>query len=123
MSKTYSVLDVINHVKANNGGTFSVVDDNPLNPKFNLKKMPKGGYIIGKKGGMVVPNLRASVISDFLYYCLVGRNVGFWWDAETNMWCIDEPRWMVNFNAAVTFARENNQKAIWDIAQNKEIEV
>lgn len=126
MAKTFDINELIIRAVENDGGTFSLIGDKTNIGKhcFQEKKMPKGGYIVANKNSIEnVPVLRPIYIEDFIRYSMVGHHIGLWYDNGNAVWSIDEPRWIVRFDAAVTFARANNQKAIWDIENNKELRI
>lgn len=47
--------------------------------------------------------------------------VGFWFNTANKTWYIDASRHFENLDAALSFGRDNNQLAIWDVAANDEI--
>ena len=125
MAKTFGMGELLRIALENSGGTFTFVGLNAKNEhRFQEKKMPKGGYIVANKNSIEnVPVLRSIYIEDFIKYSIIGHHIGLWYDHDSAVWSIDEPRWIVRFDAAVTFARANNQKAIWDIENNKELRI
>jgi len=94
---------------------FTVNIDNGIISQFNKKS----GYIVSYKTLLTINNDKVTIINSIPNKAILGG----WRDKDTNIYYIEVNKVFNTLNQALNNAKELNQKAIWDISNNKEIEV
>lgn len=120
-----NTLEMLGNAVAKGGGTYRITG---LDDKFEAlweAVEHDFGYFVAAPGG--VENLPAAALSVNTVNAIVdarhfysGYYLGLWQDEHGN-WSIDETEWINDRNLAEIAGRANQQRAIWDLAENKEV--
>ena len=119
MTLTYA--QVVAHAIENGGGTFRITKGG-----FTPDEREKGYYVSLSGGVENLPFLDAQTVRKVLAAWASNGHVseytrlGLWKDDSDN-WSIDLTVWVYNPSSAEIVGRDNNQRAIWDITNAREI--
>ena len=112
-----TVQQIINKVNSHKDFTYNLDDKNPIN-NYN--------YIVSVKNIFInryindVKNLR-SLIKNALDDVYKFESLGLWFDKESNVYCFDGNLHFYDLQNALNVAKLCKQKAIFDIQNNKVI--
>ena len=94
---------------------FTVNINNGIISQFNKK----AGYVVSYKTLLTINNDKVTIINNIPNKAILGG----WRDKDTDTYYIEVNKVFNSLNLALNKAKQYNQKAIWDISNNKEIEV
>ena len=95
--------------------------------KFRLKKDTGANYIVSIKN--IINTKNPSLVHDLnikidnLINEYIFDSVGMWLDKDTNLYNIDANLHFNSLDAAIRTGKRHSQKAIWDIKNNKVINI
>ena len=134
MNSYDGVYALIEQVRKNGGGTFLVDFDHEYGRWviFDASNTTTGYYVSAPNGIENLPDLDDNTFRAVLVAFLGDRfgareiddpfRLGLWQDENGN-WSIDETLWFYNYDVAMSVARENNQRAIYDIRDQEVLSV
>lgn len=115
------ILELLEHAKANGGGTYLVEDWNDYD-RYEFKPLTlEEGYYVALPGGIERAPLSLPELEEFLLrFDYDSEKLGLWRD-EDGLWSIDCTVWVVHRPTAIALGKLNHQRAIWDIAAGEAI--
>ena len=126
--------NVLDRVLVNGGGTLrtTYLDPNrPNEPVWTDEDMPTTGYYVGVYNiavidNLTIPNALREELNDLTApsgFDADTHYLGFWRNPDNGTWYIDISRRFTDLTIAMTDAAELGELAIWDIANNRAIDL
>lgn len=105
--------DIVADILSNGGGTYDTADLDPAGQKY-------GYYVSIKDQGLTVPvdKFNGEILSNYLKYMSTDL-LGAW--VFNDEVYLDSTKWFADLDEALEFGRQNDQMAIWDIANQTEV--